>query len=320
MKHRSLEELQRRADLEDGDEGTATEEEPEYEAHETAAASGGGRAPRGEAAAAGRRAAAAAAAATESEDDHSEGSDDYSAGSESDGDEASASGSEGDEPEAGGADADADVPIGELLARKLDGGAAGPRARAQRRPAGAAAAADFRRENKKRPAEMSSKRPVGVVRDALQAGRREARDPRFDSLTAGRHDEAAFKKRYAFLYEETLPAERRALQAELKKARGAGARAALQARLSRVAQSLKDEERRQRAAAADAALRARERAAVAGGKRPFHLKASEKKKAALVARYEELREGGGLEKFMEKRRRKNAAKDHRYVPSGRRDE
>ena len=34
-------------------------------------------------------------------------------------------------------------------------------------------------------------------------------------------------------------------------------------------------------------------------------------------RYEELKVAGRLEKAMAKRRKKNALKDHRYIPSGR---
>jgi ribosomal RNA-processing protein 36 len=63
---------------------------------------------------------------------------------------------------------------------------------------------------------------------------------------------------------------------------------------------------------------ATEKQAVAAGKAPFYLKKSEVKKRELLAKYEELKDSGGLEKFMAKRRKKNAAKDHRYVPSTRR--
>lgn len=43
------------------------------------------------------------------------------------------------------------------------------------------------------------------------------------------------------------------------------------------------------------------------------------RKRELLAKYEELKSSGRLDKFMAKRRKKNAAKDHRYVPSTRRD-
>ncbi len=51
-----------------------------------------------------------------------------------------------------------------------------------------------------------------------------------------------------------------------------------------------------------------------GGKKPFYLKKSDKRRAELLQKYEELKKGGKLENYMAKRRKKNAAKDHRYVP------
>ena len=64
---------------------------------------------------------------------------------------------------------------------------------------------------------------------------------------------------------------------------------------------------------------AEQKKAVEAGHKPFYLKKSEKRKRELVAKYEELKASGQLDKFMMKRRKKNSAKDHRYVP-GRRTE
>jgi hypothetical protein len=61
-----------------------------------------------------------------------------------------------------------------------------------------------------------------------------------------------------------------------------------------------------------------EKAAVAAGKAPYFMSKAEKRKRLLVAQYEELKASGQLDKYMEKRRKKNAAKDHRYLPSKRR--
>lgn len=58
-----------------------------------------------------------------------------------------------------------------------------------------------------------------------------------------------------------------------------------------------------------------ERDAVAAGKKPFHLKRSEKKRLELEQRYEQLASEGKLEKFMEKRRKKNSKKDKRWLPT-----
>jgi len=62
-------------------------------------------------------------------------------------------------------------------------------------------------------------------------------------------------------------------------------------------------------------MKAKEKEAVKGGKKPFFLKKSEKKRLELVQRYEDLKATGGLEKAMAKKRKKNASKDHRYLPS-----
>ncbi|PIN07723.1 hypothetical protein CDL12_19704 [Handroanthus impetiginosus] len=67
------------------------------------------------------------------------------------------------------------------------------------------------RANKNRPMEMSSKKPVGRFREVIQVPKKVVRDPRFESL-CGTLDVDGFKKRYNFLYENTLPAEREELK------------------------------------------------------------------------------------------------------------
>jgi ribosomal RNA-processing protein 36 len=144
------------------------------------------------------------------------------------------------------------------------------------------------------------------------------RDPRFETLSAGQYSEERFKKRYAFLYDDKLPAEREELRGALRKAKGAAARAELQARLTRVEQQLRSEEARRKQQAFKQQLKSAEHGAVREGKRPFYLKKSEQRRLELLARYEELQASGKLEQYMAKRRKRNAAKDHRYLPGGRR--
>ncbi|KXZ45096.1 hypothetical protein GPECTOR_58g545 [Gonium pectorale] len=143
------------------------------------------------------------------------------------------------------------------------------------------------------------------------------RDPRFES-TSGPPAKDAFRRRYAFLYDEMLPGEKAELQAKIKKEKNPKFKAKLQGELQRVNTTLRDEDLRRRTQKLESEWKAKERSAVASGKAPFYLKAAEKKKLALLAKYQELKERGKLDKFMEKRRKKNAAKDHRYLPSGRR--
>ena len=61
-----------------------------------------------------------------------------------------------------------------------------------------------------------------------------------------------------------------------------------------------------------------ERAKVASGaKQPFYLKRSEVKKMELQVKFDRLKKSGKLKQYQEKRRKRNAAKDHRHMPSER---
>ena len=62
-------------------------------------------------------------------------------------------------------------------------------------------------------------------------------------------------------------------------------------------------------------LQAKETQAVKEGKKRFFLKKSEKKKQELIQKYQELKSTGRLQKAIEKKRKKNAQKDRRYMPS-----
>ncbi|OMP04763.1 Ribosomal protein S7e [Corchorus olitorius] len=145
-----------------------------------------------------------------------------------------------------------------------------------------------RRANKNRPMELSSKKPVKSFRQVIQAPKRVARDPRFESL-CGKLDVDGFRKRYDFLFEKNLPAEREDKQLKYESAKHTDA------------EILAEHKKKEREAAKQ-------------GKRPFYLKKSEIRKQRLVEKYKKLKASGKLESFIEKRRRKNAAKDHRFMP------
>lgn len=223
----------------------------------------------------------------------------------------------GSELSASGTDNDAEhdeIPLGQVLAIKQNGSTSGEAMRARAR---ALRQASFKRGNKHTPSEMPSKKPVPVFRETLQGGKREVRDPRFSSLTAGPLVEPAFKKRYSFLFNEKLPAEKRDLQEALKKTKSVSKKAELKSALARVTQQLQEESTRQRREAVEVEAQTQRRAARAAGNKPFYLKKSEVRRQELIAKYEDLKKSGRLEKFLEKRRKKNAAKDHRYLPSRR---
>ncbi|MBA0831158.1 hypothetical protein Goarm_015642, partial [Gossypium armourianum] len=144
------------------------------------------------------------------------------------------------------------------------------------------------------------------------------RDPRFESL-CGNLDVEGFRKRYNFLFENNLPAEREEVQKQLKKARDPKVVNELKNHISWIDKQLKFESAKNTDAVILSAHKKKEKEAAKHGKRPYYLKkynffAAEIRKQRLIEKYKKLKASGKLESFIEKRRRKNAAKDHRFMP------
>mmetsp|Transcript_4555 Transcript_4555/g.13100 ORF Transcript_4555/g.13100 Transcript_4555/m.13100 type:complete len:325 (-) Transcript_4555:426-1400(-) len=255
-----------------------------------------------------------------SDDDAADGRHD----SESDGGEAQEDSSDAG-TSASEEDAVEDIPFEKLAARRAGGDSAG---QAFAQGLGSSGSGKMRkgsrygkgekphRENKNRPTEASSRKPVGRLRDVVQTPRIERKDPRFEELS-GRYNPERFRKQYSFLYDEALPQERAAVKSMLKKVKGVEAKEALTTRAGQLDAALREDALRQKKRKFEAELKAKEREAVRAGKKPFFLKKTDRRKAELVAQYQDLQKSGGLDKFLAKRRRKNAAKDHRYVPAAR---
>eukprot|EP00903_Cladosiphon_okamuranus_P017529 g16144.t1 len=173
------------------------------------------------------------------------------------------------------------------------------------------------RANKNRPQEASSLRAVGRFREVVVGKRKTARDPRFEGgAGSSKLNYDIFRKAYGFLG-EYQDREIEELKKSLKKEKNQERSARLQAILTRLQQERAERSQGDRTRAAIREAKKKERDAVAGGKKPFFLKGSEKKRLSLEQRYEGLKEEGKLSKFMEKKRKKNAAKDHRWLPSKR---
>ena len=170
--------------------------------------------------------------------------------------------------------------------------------------------------------------------------RRSARDPRFDALVGGGDevDMAMWRTKYAWLADRQREEVKQA-KAALKDSAAASKKAArprtggsegkrrLKARQlgDEEAQALRLEMQRKQGAlqrydaaasqqAAKAASRKVEAAAVGEGKAPYFKKRAVLKEERLVAQYRELQRAGRLEKFMAKKRKKVASKQHKRVP------
>ncbi|CAN1743101.1 Ribosomal RNA processing protein 36 homolog [Linum perenne] len=194
-----------------------------------------------------------------------------------------------------------------------------------------------KRANKNMPVEVTCKKPVSRFREVIQAPKKVVRDPRFESL-CGTLNVEGYRKRYNFLYENDLPAEKEELKKQLKKSKDPAALYQLKNKIAWIDKQLKFDTSKQMESSILTEHKKKEREAVKHGKQPFYLKkckslrfllsnsvtcicrsqifskASEIKKQRLVNKYKELKENDKLDSFIEKRRKKNASKDHRFMP------
>uniref|UniRef100_A0A1D1ZHB8 rRNA biogenesis protein RRP36 n=1 Tax=Anthurium amnicola TaxID=1678845 RepID=A0A1D1ZHB8_9ARAE len=206
----------------------------------------------------------------------------------------------------------AEIPFGELLMARADGS----RVPLQKRPR---KANKLGRANKNRPMEMSSKVPVGRFRELIQAPKKVVRDPRFESL-CGSLDGDGFKKRYSFLYDVELPTEKEKLQTMVKKSKDPQVIEELKQNISWIDKQLKSGSSKNADAEILVEHKKKEREAAKRGKQPFYLKKSKIREHRLLQKYNELKASGKLEAFMEKKRKKNASKDARFLPYRRADD
>ena len=193
-------------------------------------------------------------------------------------------------------------------------------------PARSSSSSHSRKRNKKRPREVSSKIETVRFRKVVPMSANKVRDPRFDPL-CGSFNEKHFQTKYAFL-EDYRDGEIKELKERMhkirSKAKKKGKRAtprdaealrSMQTELTKLQQTQAKTKRDRKFTNAKSKIMAAERKKVAAGvKRPYYMKKSELKKLQLTQRYEELKSRGKLDKFMVKRRKKNAAKDRRMVP------
>ncbi|KAL3645634.1 hypothetical protein CASFOL_010814 [Castilleja foliolosa] len=199
----------------------------------------------------------------------------------------------------------ADVTFGELQRARSDGSET-----VYRKPNTEQKAS---RANKNRPMEISSKKPVRRLREVIQVPKKVVRDPRFESL-CGTLDVDGFKQRYNFIYENALPAEKEELKKQMKKAKDPEAVNELKGRVAFIDKEIKSAVPKRTEKNILAEHKKKEREAAKKGKQPYYLKKSDLRKQKLIEKYNELKESGKLESFIEKKRKKNAAKDHRYIP------
>jgi len=201
-----------------------------------------------------------------------------------------------------------------------------------------------KRDNKHAPTELSSRKPVSRKRAVVETQNNVLRrDPRFSSLSASLPNAGLFQSSYGFLREQQT-SETKELKAAFNKLKRQEANHAGPRAKSELAQSIQRERQQvelalKRAEGRENERRVREREQkvirkekkaieerVKQGGKPFYLKESAKKQLVLKDKFDRLSgakedDGSGvarkdLKRAIERRRKKNAAKERRSMPLG----
>ncbi|XP_063158650.1 ribosomal RNA processing protein 36 homolog [Candoia aspera] len=166
--------------------------------------------------------------------------------------------------------------------------------------------------SKNRPMETSAKKPVPFLRQVVPVKKKVSRDPRFDDLS-GEYKPEVFEKTYNFL-NDLRKEEKEVIQKQLKKSQNVEEQNKLQQLLKRMTQQEEAQKKRQKERENSLAFKKQQRELAKQGKKPFFPKKSEMQQLELAEKYKELKKSGKLESFLNKKRKRNAAKDKRRLP------
>jgi len=168
---------------------------------------------------------------------------------------------------------------------------------------------DFKRENKNRPREMSSKKTVGRFREVVQVAKVEKRDPRFDPL-CGEFDEKLFKDNYKFV-NEIKSQDLTFLKKQIREEEDPERRKSIKYLIQRTENQLRQEAQNKVKEQEQEAEKTERKDQLKAGVKPFYVSKSKQKEIKLVDQFEKLKSSGGLDNFIRKKTKKNLVKDRK---------
>ncbi|XP_055902463.1 ribosomal RNA processing protein 36 homolog [Eupeodes corollae] len=171
---------------------------------------------------------------------------------------------------------------------------------------------DFKRLNKNRPREQSSRRQVpflGGVPKTSKKNQQTIRDPRFDGKS-GDYDPNKFKENYKFL-RELREKEIEDLTKKLQTTKSEEERQNIKFVMQRLKNKNVEETRWETKQNILKEEQKDIQKAQQEGKQPHFATKKEQRAKELVKKFVELKSSGGLAKHLEKKRKKNAAKDRK---------
>ncbi|XP_030369249.1 ribosomal RNA processing protein 36 homolog isoform X2 [Scaptodrosophila lebanonensis] len=173
---------------------------------------------------------------------------------------------------------------------------------------------DLKRLNKNRPREMSAKKQVPFLGAELRIERKnqsQQRDPRFDEKS-GDYNIETFKKNYRFVT-KIRNREVNHLKKKLDEVEDNNEKQEIKHTMQRLINKNVEEKKWHQKQYTLKKERAEIQMAHNEGKQPQYLTKKERRAKELVHQFEQLKRDGKLNKHLEKRRKKNAAKDRKRI-------
>lgn len=168
----------------------------------------------------------------------------------------------------------------------------------------------FTRDNKNRPRELSAKHQVPVYREVFQAKRKVQQDPRFNAMS-GNFNERDFRESYSFV-NDIRAKERQELAKMVQQEKDPQQRMTLK----RLLQKMENQEATEKMKRLKARLDDQYSQFLADNREsnPMFLNKTARRKIELAERFKLLKKAGRLDKYLEKKRKKNVQKERKRLP------
>nr|CAG4643522.1 EOG090X0E8U [Ilyocryptus agilis] len=177
---------------------------------------------------------------------------------------------------------------------------------------------EFKRLNPNRPREMSSKIRKVEAKPAIQVAKVYRNDPRFDGL-CGEFRERLFHKNYEFIG-KMKEKELAKLKEELNEENDARKIEKIKYLIQRMENQIKAEKKRKEEEEKQLIERQAALESLKQGISPHYASKSEKSMERKKVQFDKLKEEGRLQQYMAKKRKHNAQRQRKYLPSDRQDD
>nr|SVE76039.1 EOG090X0E8U [Daphnia hispanica] len=172
---------------------------------------------------------------------------------------------------------------------------------------------DFKRANPNRPREISSKSRKIETKVAIQVPKVFRNDPRFDNL-CGEFREKSFNRNYDFV-NKMKEDEVKKLKEELREETQPRRIEKIKYLIQRMENQIRSEKMRKLEEEKQEEERRITIEALKEGKSPYFATKSARKERNLKEKFESLKEDGKLNQYMAKKRKHNAQRDRKHMPS-----